>query len=119
MNHQDRTLRPEFVEVHGCKLFLQPGKDVISDCLAQDKVWEPFETHIASTELNQGDVILDLAANIGYFTSLFSKLVGEQGKVFAFEPNPDNFALLQRNVEVNNCTNVTLIISADSFGVVE
>jgi len=46
-----------------------------------------------------GDVCLDIGANIGYYSVLFSNLVGPKGKVIAIEPDPDNFQLL-----IKNCT---------------
>jgi FkbM family methyltransferase len=51
---------------------------------------------------------VDVGANIGYFTVLFSRLVGEKGHVFAFEPDPQNMAILRRNLETNGCRNVTV-----------
>jgi FkbM family methyltransferase len=58
--------------------------------------------------IKKGDIVLDLGANIGYFTCLFAQLVGETGKVYAFEPEPTNFQLLKKNVEKNNYKNVIL-----------
>lgn len=50
--------------------------------------------------------------SIGYYTLLLAALVGPTGWVFAFEPDPDNFALLRRNVELNGYTNVELFNAA-------
>jgi FkbM family methyltransferase len=47
--------------------------------------------------LNNGDHFLDIGAHYGYFTLLGSKLVGETGKVFAFEPSTNSFHLLELN----------------------
>lgn len=47
-----------------------------------------------SGALRQGDCVWDVGANVGYYTRLFSKRVGEQGRVFAFEPSPVNFGRL-------------------------
>ncbi len=55
-----------------------------------------------------GDVIVDAGAHIGWHTLLLSRLVGEEGKVFAFEPDPENFAVLEKNAEVNEIDNITL-----------
>lgn len=50
----------------------------------------PYEqevTDVVITSLRQGDVFLDVGANIGYFSTIAAKLVGESGQVIAFEPN--------------------------------
>jgi len=48
--------------------------------------------------IRKGDVVVDVGANVGYFTLLFSDLVGPGGVVHAFEPLPSTFDLLSRNV---------------------
>jgi len=53
-----------------------------------------------------GDVVFDIGAYVGDTTLWFSKAVGPQGKVYAFEPEPSNFAKLKANLERNNVTNV-------------
>lgn len=53
-------------------------------------------------ELVQKDwVVYDVGANIGFFTLLFSKLVGDKGKVFSFEPLPSNLERLNENISLN------------------
>jgi FkbM family methyltransferase len=71
-------------------------------------VYEPGITALVKREVKEGDVVLDLGANVGYYTLLFAKLVGETGKVFAFEPDPRFFSLLKKNVEINGYKNVIL-----------
>src|SRR5207237_678248 len=51
-------------------------------------------------------------ANIGYYTLVFAELVGDSGRVFAFEPEPANFALLSENTGLNGRANVTLVNAA-------
>lgn len=53
-------------------------------------------------------VVIDLGANIGYYTILSAELVGKTGHVYSFEPEPHNFSLLSKNIKTNNLTNVTL-----------
>jgi FkbM family methyltransferase len=69
--------------------------------LSQAGVWEPLETATALALLKPGDSFLDLGANLGYYTLLAARRVGGEGRVYAFEPDPEAFALLQRNVAVN------------------
>jgi FkbM family methyltransferase len=48
--------------------------------------------------VQQGDVVIDVGANVGYFTMLFADLTGERGQVHAFEPIPSTFEELLRNI---------------------
>jgi FkbM family methyltransferase len=59
--------------------------------------------------LKPGMIFYDLGANIGFFTLLAARLVGERGKVFSFEPDPENGARLRRNIQRNGFTNVTVV----------
>jgi FkbM family methyltransferase len=59
-----------------------------------------------------GMTVVDVGANIGYYTLLASHLVGAQGRVYAFEPDARNFAYLERNIRANECTNVTAVNAA-------
>ena len=51
--------------------------------------------------VRRGDVVLDIGANAGYYTLLFSHLAGPQGRVHAFEPVAQTFAILSRQVQRN------------------
>jgi FkbM family methyltransferase len=104
-------LKSSFAEVQGHKMFIDPT-DVAR--LSIFGVLEPLETEIFKKEIKKGDVVLDIGANIGYYTLIAARLVGEKGKVFAFEPHPQNFALLKKNIKLNGYKNVTLVEKAVS-----
>lgn len=61
-----------------------------------------------------GDWVLDIGANIGHYTARLSELVGERGRVIAFEPVPQTFELLAANVARLRWRNVTLLNLAAS-----
>ena len=69
-------------------------------------------------KMNEGDLFVDVGANIGVYTLHASRRVGAKGKVFAFEPTPETFSDLQQNVQSNRCLNVTCekIALADQIG---
>lgn len=102
---------PKIIEVHGHKMLLD-SKDSLH--LSIHGTHEPFETDIVKKEIRVGDTVLDIGANIGYFTLLFAKQVGPRGKVFAFEPDPTNYSILKKNIEMNGYNNVILIQKAVS-----
>ncbi|MHA1492207.1 MAG: FkbM family methyltransferase [Promethearchaeota archaeon] len=76
--------------------------------------YETLETDYIKKNVKNGDFVLDIGANIGYFTLILAKLIGKEGKVFAFEPEPNNFSLLSKNVSINGYKNVILINKAVS-----
>jgi len=95
-------------------MYLNPNDHVISPYILNHRTWEYNETLLAKKIINPGDIVYDCGANIGYFTLLYSKLVGSSGRVFAFEPDPLNFKFLEKNVILNSCENVTLVQKAVS-----
>ena len=65
--------------------------------------------------LEQSDTILDIGANIGFYTIQFSKAVNGNGIVFAVEPAENNINMLKKNIETNKAKNVRVIDKAISF----
>jgi FkbM family methyltransferase len=102
------------VQGHRMVVHSESRDRVISQLLRHNGVFEPWETELVKAELRPGDTVLDVGANIGYYTLLFARLVGPRGKVYAFEPDPDNFALLSHNVRLNGYRNVVLVNKAVS-----
>ncbi len=74
----------------------------------QDK----HEIALLKRHIKKGGVVLDIGANIGFYTKILSELVGETGKVYAFEPDKKNFSYLQKNAA--HLKNVELINKAVS-----
>ncbi|MFZ2170253.1 MAG: FkbM family methyltransferase [Methylococcaceae bacterium] len=73
----------------------------ISGDLERDRIWEAFETEIFCRLCRHGDFILDLGANIGWYTVIASRLIGEEGRVISFEPDKTNLTLLKKNVAMS------------------
>jgi len=68
-----------------------------------------------------GGVMVDVGAHIGVYTLLSAKIVGPQGKVYAFEPDPRNSRVLKRNVVINGFSDrveVFEVAASDHTGVV-
>jgi FkbM family methyltransferase len=64
--------------------------------------------------LSPGDWVIDVGANVGHYTARLSELVGAEGRVVAFEPIPETFAILASNARLFAHQNVTLINAAMS-----
>jgi FkbM family methyltransferase len=103
-----QTLLASRTKVLGHTMFLDPKDQVVSPTLLHTGCFEPLETELVMRIVRPGDVVLDLGANIGYYTLLFARLVGDSGKVIAFEPDPGNFNLLRKNLHANGYRNVIL-----------
>lgn len=80
--------------------------------LALNVLPEPEVVHLMMRAVRTGDTVIDGGANIGYFTLLLSRLVGETGRVIAVEPSPPNLAKLRRNIEINGIRNVEVVPKA-------
>lgn len=63
--------------------------------------YEHEEAALIEKHVKPGMTVLDIGANIGYFTLMLARLVGPRGVVHAFEPNPRIAARLERNVKLN------------------
>lgn len=88
--------------VLGSKKFFALGDDVgFSVHMIFDGFWEYWLTRNFAEHINEGDVVLDVGANLGYYTVLASDLVGPEGKVVAVEPNPALFGFMMDAVNLN------------------
>lgn len=74
---------------------------------AHDRKLYEFETSmLAIGALRAGDIAIDVGAHVGYYTLLFRLLVGPTGSIYAFEPMPETYRRLVRNVMRNGFTNI-------------
>jgi len=104
-------LKSDFIEIDGHKMFLDSFDSLR---LSINGVYEKESTEIVKRIIEKGDIVVDVGANIGYYTLLFAKLVGPNGKVYAFEPEPKNFNILKKNIKINGYNNVKLVQKAVS-----
>ncbi|NRA42040.1 MAG: FkbM family methyltransferase [Pseudomonadales bacterium] len=105
------------------------GDQVISKTIKEFGVWEPFETKLLLACLAKQQNFVDVGANLGYYSLIAAKHFPSLS-VFAFEPEPANYALLQQSIELNQLENVysfncaladsdgkgELFLSGDNFG---
>ena len=96
-------LKPDFVVINGNKLYLD-RLDALS--LSTYGVHGKISAELFAKEIKMGDTVVDVGAHIGSYTLLFAKLVGPTGKVFAFEPHNENFAILKKNIKINGYQNI-------------
>lgn len=92
----------------------QKGDGCVSRQIREEGIWEPYETMLFLKYLKPGGVFLDIGANLGYYTILGATAVGNRGRVIAYEPDRANFALLEKNLELNQINNVSAFAVAVS-----
>ena len=66
--------------------------------------YEFWETEFLEAVIKPGWCVVDVGANIGYYTLLAAQQVGPSGAVYGFEPSGPVFEQLQRNIELNSMT---------------
>ena len=98
------ALRQQVVtyEVQGSTMFLDMQNPGVSKVIAVFGIRERAQTELIKRVLRKGQVVLDIGANIGYYALMEATIVSREGKVYAFEPFPRTFGLLERSVEANN-----------------
>lgn len=111
-----REHRERFKVIHLNKLRLKVDLQdyVIGRKLFFERVWEPYESALFLRILRPGMNVLDIGAHIGYYALHAARTVGPRGHVFAFEPAPDNYALLSENVRLNH---LQKIVTAENLAV--
>ena len=93
------------------KFFYLENDKYIGQRIALEK-YEPYETELILRQARVGDVVVDVGANIGYYTVLLADKVGKNGKVYAFEPDVTNFEILVKNIKENKLENVVAVNAA-------
>jgi FkbM family methyltransferase len=70
--------------------------------------WWEAEKRLLQPFINPGDTVIDIGANLGFMTALFSNLCGPTGRVHSFEPSPTVFSKLEAVVARNGLQNVSV-----------
>jgi FkbM family methyltransferase len=91
---------------------IQVGSDYID--LLKGEGYEKGTTKVFTELVKEGMNVVDMGANIGYYTLLAARRVGPHGRVYAFEPEPQNFKLLAENIRLNGYENVVAVQKAVS-----
>src|SRR5256885_2448197 len=76
--------------------------------------WEKESQLVYLNSIFKDFIVFDLGANYGIHSMLYSKLVGEKGRVYAFEPLPGNIADLQSHIKINGLSNIQIVGEAIS-----
>jgi FkbM family methyltransferase len=82
--------------------FFVNTRDVwITTWIVRGGTWETFVDDILCGVTRPGDTVLDVGANMGYYSVKLASIVGPSGSLVAFEPNPELFSILKDNIDIN------------------
>lgn len=95
-------------ELDGFSIYLRESDAAVGRGV-KSGAYEPHVTNIFRQYVKPGMHILDIGANIGYFTMLAASLVKSSGSVTAIEPNPENAKLMELSRRANKFDQVTIV----------
>ena len=98
------------IEINGIDLLLFSNEDVGRE-LAYGRSYEWRETLVLKRFLRPDDICFDVGANIGYYSTLMTK-IAYRGEVHAFEPVPINWHILNVNLKLNKLSNAVTNLMA-------
>jgi len=93
-------------EINGSKMVLDVNDEGLPQQLIMNPVREPYSMQVVSRIIEAGNCVVDIGANMGYYALFESRLVGENGVVYAIEPVKRTFEILQHNIALNNYCNI-------------
>jgi len=105
-------LKADIIEIEGVKFYAPNRNDVIyRDMIRTNHIWEKHIIEKLCKFIIPGSCVIDVGAHVGNHTIQFSKFAKT---VFSFEPSPSNYQIFEKNMKLNNISNVTLYKNAIS-----
>ena len=104
---------PEKIKTNTSIIYLNPNDPVISGALFFG-VYEKSETKFLKDICLEGKKVIDIGANVGYYSALTSDAVGPEGIVLAIEPDPESFKYLLKTIQASKFKNIRPFLKAAS-----
>lgn len=92
----------------GAQMMCEP-KDIVQATIAHFGVWEPEISSVMEQVVRPGDVVVDMGANVGYYSLLMSKLVGTSGQVVAIEALARLARQIETHAAMNRANNIRVV----------
>lgn len=109
MTTKDKNIIKLDYEPH--EIFIYADSRIERESRAFSCAKEPETVRWMEEYIKQGDTVFDIGANVGAYTLIMSKLVGDKGMVYAYEPNWPNFHQLNKNIILNNSQKNTMALN--------
>lgn len=100
--------------IQGCKIYVNTRDRHIGRFALQKGVYEVGTTKVFKDVVKRGMTVVDVGSGRGYFSLIAARLVGSEGRVFAFEPEPSNYGWLVKYITINGFKNILPIKKAVS-----
>lgn len=101
------SLKGEF-NFDGLKFLHDKSDTSVASSVLINGTYEPELLNEIYKTLKTGYCFIDGGANIGFFSLIASKIVGQTGTVISFEPTPLTHTYLKKNININNASNITI-----------
>jgi FkbM family methyltransferase len=110
VERHDQSFRPKRQDLivrtrYGFRMRIDPS-DFIQRTVFYTGAWEDHLAPLVRAFLTTGGLFIDAGANVGYFSLMAADILGDRGRVIAFEASLDTAAKLRANVELNRFRNV-------------
>lgn len=87
-------------------------EDHVANTIINNQIFDKEVIDCASLFIRHGTVVLDVGANFGQMSILFSRMTGDGGKVFSFDADDFIFEILKKNIQVNDRKNIEAVFGA-------
>jgi len=95
----------------GKKLIVNTADISLSPHLLSEGKWEPWVTRVFQQHITPGMTVVDVGANIGYYTTLAASLVKQTGHVYGFEASPELSRILWKNANINGMSDWVTVVN--------
>lgn len=101
--------------VFGHKMIVDTRDLSLAYHLLLDGYWESWITNVFNEKLHEGMTVVEVGANLGYYSLLAAAKIGPTGKLYCFEANPDIAEILSTNIEINGFSDRAEIINMAAY----
>ena len=107
-----RDIAAILVQLPDFKMYVSLDDDFIGGSIIRTREYEPHLSRVFRQHIRPGMQVLDIGANMGYFSLLAASLVGPGGRVYSWEPSSSNVRMLRASQIVNHFSNIEIVQAA-------